>query len=106
MAKKSFFGITVLAMFLAAVMTTDVSAQMRGRMMDGMNGGMMGGGMMMGKMGMMPGCMLGGEDVDVEVKDLDDGVAITLRSSDKDTARMLQLRGEMMRIMQEMMELR
>lgn len=37
---------------------------------------------------------------------MSDGVTITLRSDDKNTARKLQLRGEMMKLMQEKMKLK
>lgn len=105
----------VMALFLTASLATDASAQM-GRMMGSEERpmGMMGKGSGMGMMGGMMGrgmgvhgCMLGmDENVKVEVKELGDGISITLRSEDKSTARRLQIRGEMLRLMQELNKLR
>jgi len=61
-------------------------------------------GMGMG-MGMM-GCPMMDEGVAMEVKKLDDGVSITYRSDDKDTRKRLQIMGDMMKLMREMMDIR
>ena len=66
---------------------------------------MMSEGGMMGMKGMRT-CPMMGKGVTVDVKKLDDGVTITYRSDDKKTVKRLQIMGEMMRLMQEMMELR
>ncbi|MEE9615199.1 MAG: hypothetical protein V3W31_09695 [Thermodesulfobacteriota bacterium] len=71
-------------------------------------GGMRGmGGMDCPLLGLGKGLGAGiGKGVEIEVTEVDDGVTITLRSDDKNTARRLQLTAEMMKLMREMMELR
>lgn len=65
-----------------------------------MKGSMMGGGMMGMRM-----CPMMSGDVKMEVRELKDGVAITYRAKDENTIKRLRLMAEMMKLMQEMMEL-
>lgn len=54
----------------------------------------------------MMGCgMAHDPDVDVKVSEVDDGITITLTSKDETTAEKLKLRGRMMNLVREMMEL-
>ena len=64
-----------------------------------MGGGMMGGGMM-GGMPMGPMAMMGG-DAQVEVKNVDKGVTITITSTDPAKVKRLQKMAEAMRLMHE-----
>ncbi len=73
-------------------------------------GGMMGKGMMgkgmMGMMGMHRMCPMMARGVKLEVKELKDGISITYRADDPKQAKRLKIMGQMMKLMQEMMELR
>lgn len=105
------FMVVATAWFLAdPLFPADSNAQMRGMMAPescpkGMGMGMMPHGMGPG-MSMCGWMLAADEKVKVDIKELSDGVSITLRSDDKNTARKLQIRGQMMKLMQEMVELK
>ena len=119
-ARKKYIRIFVIlaAVALVVAMTIDAWAMMgKGKMgsMDkdrpcpmetagGMTGEMMGG-MGAGMMGSGMGHHMLGKDVDVEVKDVSDGVSITLTSKDKLTVKRLRIIGEMMKLSRELKEL-
>ncbi len=73
-----------------------------------MGRGMMGKGMMgmMGMMGMHRMCPMMGKGVKMEIKELKDGISITYRATDPKQVKRLKIMGQMMKLMQEMMELR
>ena len=115
-ARKKYIRIFVILATVALVvaMTIDAWAMMgKGKMgsMDkdrpcpmGMTGGMMGG-MGAGMMGSGMGHHMLGTDVEIEVKDVSDGVSITLTSKDKLTVKRLRIIGEMMKLSRELKEL-
>lgn len=73
-----------------------------GKMMHGHGGGMMGGCPMMGGGGMMGGCPMMGADVAVKVEKIKNGATLTLTSDDPKVVRRIQLRAEIMRLMNEL----
>ena len=111
-ARKKYIRVFVILATVALVvaMTIDAWAMMgKGKkgsmdkdrpcpmeMMGGMGAGMMGSGM---------GHHMLGKDVEIEVKDVSDGVSITLTSKDKLTVKRLRIIGEMMKLSRELKEL-